>query len=527
MQRGESNIGFSPKLAKRKLATNDRLTDLEKDDKGEIDKSGSASDMAAGSGSLERFDDETKNGFLVDFEDKDPQNPLNWRLSKKLFHTMIYGVATLAAQFNSTTTAPSVTHLADYFDVSREKALLGTTLYVVGVAFGPMFFAPLSEMYGRKVGVFGPLFISMAFTLGSASSKDYSSLLVTRFFAGFFGGSPIVSSGGVIADIWPITTRAIALVFYAMFVVCGVTVGPVISALLTYQVGTDEWRWPLWLICIIQGVLLVVAALTVSESFKGVILAKRAKMIRKQSGNWAYHAKHEEWDLDFSEYLSVHLLRPFAMLATPIVFALALFASYVFGILYLIVTSVPLAFELTRGWEGTVSNLPILSVLVGVLIGCTANIWGGLRYRKLLEKNDGVPLPEERFPPMMMFGWLMPAGMFIFAWTSQEKIHWIAPCIGLSCMAFGFFVIFQGCLNYLVDSFTRYAASAIAANTFLRSILGGVFPLFGPALFKNLGVNWGGSTIAFIALGMIPIPFVFYAFGSKIRSKNPYIKRIS
>jgi DHA1 family multidrug resistance protein-like MFS transporter len=78
-----------------------------------------------------------------------------------------------------------------------------------------------------------------------------------------------------------------------------------------------------------------------------------------------------------------------------------------------------------------------------------------------------------------------------------------------------------------VDAFTRYAASAIAANTFFRSIFGGVFPLFGYILFENLGVQWGASLVAFIALGMIPIPFVFYIFGEKIRAKNPYINLVT
>lgn len=506
--------------------SDEAATPKERNLEGQMGKRDDRMSFDAGNDPLKVYS-EPPNEYLVVFNDDDREKPLNWPLSKKLYHTMMYGLATFAAQFNSTTTAPSVSHLMVYFHLSREKALLGTTLYVLGVAFGPMFFAPLSEMYGRKAAVFGSLFVSMIFTLGSAGSRDYGGFLVTRFFAGFFGGSPVVSSGGVLADIWPIDLRAIAMVFYAIFVVCGVTVGPVISSLLTFQVGNEEWRWALWFICIVQGALLVVAALTVSESFVGVILSRRAKKIRKRTSNWAYHAKHEEWDLDLKEYFQVHLVRPFAMLATPIVMSLALFASYVFGILYLIVTSLPLTFEMTRGWEGTVSNLPMLSVLIGILIGGVVNVWGGLRYRKVLLKHNGVPVPEERFPPMMMFGWLMPAGLFIFAWTSRPDIHWIAPCIGLVCMSIGFFVIFQGCLNYLVDSFTKYAASAIAANTFLRSILGGVFPLFGYALFHNLGVHWGATTVGFVALGMIPIPYVLYAFGSKIRSRNPYIKRVS
>ena len=82
-------------------------------------------------------------------------------------------------------------------------------------------------------------------------------------------------------------------------------------------------------------------------------------------------------------------------------------------------------------------------------------------------------------------------------------------------------MIFQGCLNYLVDTNRQYAASVIAANTILRSILAAVFPLFSSQLFHNLGIHWGGSLIGFIALAMIPIPWVFYKYGGKLREKYP------
>jgi hypothetical protein len=83
-------------------------------------------------------------------------------------------------------------------------------------------------------------------------------------------------------------------------------------------------------------------------------------------------------------------------------------------------------------------------------------------------------------------------------------------------------VIFQGCLNYLVDTYTKYAASTIACNTFLRSVFAASFPLFSKQMFANLGVHWGGSLIGFVALGMIPIPFFFYRYGAVIRAKRPY-----
>ena len=72
--------------------------------------------------------------------------------------------------------------------------------------------------------------------------------------------------------------------------------------------------------------------------------------------------------------------------------------------------------------------------------------------------------------------------------------------------------------TYLVDAFTIYAASALAANTVLRSLVGAVLPLAGQKMYDNLGLGWGNSLLAFIALAMVPIPWIFYKYGEKIRT---------
>ena len=74
--------------------------------------------------------------------------------------------------------------------------------------------------------------------------------------------------------------------------------------------------------------------------------------------------------------------------------------------------------------------------------------------------------------------------------------------------------------QYLVDAFTLYAASAVAANTVLRSIVGGVLPLAGLNMYEALGFGWGNSLIAFISLAMVPIPFAFYIFGERVRKST-------
>lgn len=96
-----------------------------------------------------------------------------------------------------------------------------------------------------------------------------------------------------------------------------------------------------------------------------------------------------------------------------------------------------------------------------------------------------------------------------FVTRSQDNADTnIRFCVGAACIGLGFFTIFQSAINYLVDTYLMSAASALAANMFMRSILAACFPLFTSYMFHNLGLDWGMSLLGFIAVMMIPIPFL-------------------
>ena len=84
------------------------------------------------------------------------------------------------------------------------------------------------------------------------------------------------------------------------------------------------------------------------------------------------------------------------------------------------------------------------------------------------------------------------------------------PIIGSSFFSFGTFLLFNSVLNYLPDAYPEYAASVLAGNDFMRSSFGAGFPLFANAMYKNLGVAWASSTLGFLSVAFIPIPFVLY-----------------
>jgi MFS family permease len=180
---------------------------------------------------------------LLDFHPKSPLRPANWPIGKKIKHTVFFGLITFCAQFNSTTLSSSrfVELLGEAFGTPYEVAMLSNSLYILGIALGPMVFAPISEVYGRKIGVLIPFLLSAVFSFACATSYNAPALLVYRFLSGFFCGAPIVSSGGVLSDIFRNPTeRGKYLGVYAVFVNLGPSCGPVISSLLMYSRASSD-----------------------------------------------------------------------------------------------------------------------------------------------------------------------------------------------------------------------------------------------------------------------------------------------
>jgi hypothetical protein len=132
----------------------------------------------------------------------------------------------------------------------------------------------------------------------------------------------------------------------------------------------------------------------------------------------------------------------------------------------------------------------------------------------------GEMKPEYRLPPLIPGSFLIPIGLFIYGWTVDKHTHWIVPIIGTAFVGMGILATFMPIQTYLVDAFTVHAASALAANTVLRSLAGAFLPLAGPAMYSALGLGWGNSLLAFIAVAMTPIPWIFFKYGERIRKSK-------
>lgn len=463
-----------------------------------------------------------KEAFKVGWDEDEPANPRNFSTLYKAWITFVLGMLALAASLGSSIIAPAEDDLASWLGVSSEVTVLTISLYVLGFAFGPLIWAPVSEMFGRKWSMLPAMFCLGLFSIGTATSNSLAAILVTRFFGGIFGSAPVSNVSAALGDIYAPKVRGTAVTFYAVAVVGGPTLGPVIGSALTVNPNLG-WRWTEYILAIWVFVVCIIGFFGMPELYPPVLLARKARRLRKETGDQRYWHPHENEKLDFNSVVTKHLSRPLLMLTTePMVMCIALYASFVFGLLYLTLEVFPIVYGEERHYSLVVSSLFFIPLFIGVLSAVFINLANQPRYFRAVDRNKGRAVPEARMVPMVVGGWLFVIGLFWFGWTANPKFHWAISAVAIAFIGAGFNVIFQQCINVLIDCYGLYGASAVSANTFLRSLMAAGLPLAAGPMFRNLGVGPASSILGAVAALALPVPFIFMKYGLKLRKMSRF-----
>jgi len=141
-----------------------------------------------------------------------------------------------------------------------------------------------------------------------------------------------------------------------------------------------------------------------------------------------------------------------------------------------------------------------------------------------IDPETGKVPPEAMVSVVCIAAVLAPIGELWFAWTCVPVTrHWIWPILAGVPFGAGNTTVFIYASNYLTYSYGIYAASAMAGNSVVRSLIGGTLPLAGPAMYSKLGPHWAGTLLGLVQVAIIPIPVVFYKYGAGIRRKSALI----
>jgi hypothetical protein len=217
-----------------------------------------------------------------------------------------------------------------------------------------------------------------------------------------------------------------------------------------------------------------------AETNPRAILDKKARALRKKTGNGHLYTDWDEPDQKPLTKLGVAFKRPFKLLATqPIVQFIGIYMAFLYGLMYLVLST--FAGLWINSYHETISigGLNYISTGLGFFAGSRFNAFFQDRvYRRLKARNGGVAKPEFRIPLMIPGSILVPIGIFIYAWTSEYTTFWLWPNVGVFIVTVGMIICFQSMQVYVVETYSRYAASAVAATVVLRSLAGFGFPLF-------------------------------------------------
>ncbi|KAK8193251.1 putative caffeine resistance protein 5 [Phyllosticta capitalensis] len=457
----------------------------------------------------------------------DPENPQNWSQGKKFFVTFEICLLTFSIYIGSAIFSAGVQDVMQKFGVSEVAAVLGLCLFVAGYGIGPMLWAPMSEMpfIGRGPIYILTLFVFVCLQVPTALATNLGMLLAFRFLTGFFG-SPVLATGGAsIADLYAPRKRAYGITIWGIAAVCGPTMGPLVGGFAAQAKG---WTWTIWELMWLSGFCLVFIFFLLPETSSANILYRRTRRLRKLTGNDKLKCEPElaSEHMKPSDIVMMVLVRPITLNFTePMVFLLNLYIALIYGLLYIWFESFPIVFVEMHGFNLGQLGLAFLGIFIGVLLVVPPFFYYLYTVQEKHFNENGEIQPEKRLPAACVGAFFIPVCLFWFGWSARPDIHWIMPIIGSSFFSMGAMLLFNSVLNYLSDAYPDYVASVLAGNDIMRSSFGAGFPLFARAMYINLGTAWASSTLGFLAIAFIPIPFVLYYVGERLRKMSRHARK--
>ncbi|KAI8613286.1 major facilitator superfamily domain-containing protein [Chytriomyces sp. MP71] len=447
-------------------------------------------------------------------------NPHNWPRSVKWRAVAFASMYTFISPMSSSMVAPALPSMAG--DLGLKQTIdveMALSIFVLAYAVGPLVLAPLSEIYGRYKVLQASLCVFVIFNAACGFAQNETQILIFRFLTGLGGSAPVALSGSIVSDCFSVSEMGAAMSYYILGVILSPAVGPILGGFATQGLS---WRWLFYIVSIVAGILALVGTFLLPETYRPYLeaQARRAALSKDPTLDMGNHKQPS-----FGEIMRTSLVRPFILLGTqPITQVISLIMAFVYGIMYIVLSTFSALFVVKYGQSTQISSLNYISLGIGFFIG--NRLSGSLidYSSAYLQKRFNTPhKPEYRLPVCIPAAVALPIGLFIYGWTAENGAHWFWPNFGILLFCASVNITFQALTVYTVDVYRVYAASALAAVGFLRSIAGFGFPLFAAGMYERFGYGWGNSILAFVGIGLgIPAPILLYYFGEKLRAKSTF-----
>jgi DHA1 family multidrug resistance protein-like MFS transporter len=319
--------------------------------------------------------------------------------------------------------------------------------YATAYLSGPMVWAPLSEVpqIGRMPIYIITLAIFVVLQVPTALATNYGMLMAFRFLTGFFG-SPILATGGAtIADLYVPKKRAYGMTIWGVFAASAPSLGPLLGS---FSAHFESWRWTIWELMWLSAATLVLLFFFFPETSASNILYRRARRLRKATGNPSIMSGPEIAAAAMSPRdLAVDVLvRPFVLnFQEPIVFALNVYIGLIYALLYIWFESFPIVFIGIYHWREQLLGLSFLGLFVGAFI-VMPPFFAYLYFvqEPQVQRERGA---EARGADACCDCWCFDRSDLsaLVRMDVRSGVHWIVPIIGSSLFSVSALLLFVSC----------------------------------------------------------------------------------
>lgn len=396
------------------------------------------------------------------------------------------------------------------------------SVFLLSIATGPLFLAPLSEMYGRSIVLQLSNLVFIIFNLACGLAQSKEQLIIFRFLAGLGGSASQTVGGGSLTDIFVHEERGKAIGIFCLAPVLGPALGPISGGYITEN---TSWRWVFHSVTIAAGLVQIFSFVALRETFPPLVLNKIKRERIAATGNTSLRTRWDAPRHSPSRAFRTAIVRPFRLLGTQlIVQILAIYLAFIFGVLFLVLATFSELWVVQYHQSLGTSGLNYLSMAIGLFVAAQlGSRWQDQIYITLKNRSGGHGKPEFRIPLLIPGAILVPAGLLWYAWSAERHLHWIMPNIGIALFSAGVIIEYLATQTYIVDVYTHFAASALGATSVLRNLAGFGFPLFAKHLYHRLHLGWGNSLLALIAIVLgWPAPFLLWWYGESWRKRSPF-----
>ncbi|KAK5739869.1 hypothetical protein LTR17_004965 [Elasticomyces elasticus] len=430
-------------------------------------------------------------------------SPQSWSMERKILVLATPFMAALFAAYSAGAYGMAAPALQLQWHISSVVVNVGITLFVLGFAFAPIILALISELYGRYWVFLGAGVVSLLGTLGCAFTDSLAGMLVSRFVTGCGASVFATLTGGVVGDLFRKEDRNTPMALYSLAIIMGTGVGPLVSGAVAEHM---TWRWVFYLQAILIGLTTIGLGLTFQETRANVLLERNCRALNDHLARSEHHDPKTQ------------------LTAKSIVFWFSAWVSFAWAILYMQFASISLVYRSVYSFDSTQVGAVYAAVVVGSILGAAMSIAQDYACRRYWPAAS--TRPQSRLYLACVATLLLPAGLFMFGFTSRASTHWVVPTTAIGMFIAGIFVIYLAVFNYLVDAYGAYASSALAAQSMCRNLLAGVFPLFTKAMFERLGYQGAGCLLGGVGLVLCLVPWMLCLYGDAIRRRSVLVQKM-